>query len=1381
MTMKVEKRDGSFENISFDKILDRIQSLCNPSSIEYPSFLNKLNIDPAYITKTICDELYDGVKTSEIDKFIARKVMQMVTIHPDYGELGSRITISDHHKNTSDTFYEKVKYIYEHTEIITKEFYELVMNNKHEIQKVMNYDNDYTYDYFAFKTLERSYLIKVNDQLVERPQDMLMRVSLGLHSDNLENAFHSYKLLSHKYFIHASPTLFNAGTKSPQLLSCFLIGLDDSIQGIYKCLSDCAQISKWAGGIGIHMTNIRANKSLIKGTNGKTSGIVPMLKVFNDTACYVNQCFTPNTWVYSLDGPKQIKNITNNDELVTIDGTFKKINKIIKNNVNKKILNIRVTNSLFPVQVTKEHQLYLIKNQKKGLNFSLIKNRLKNNLIKPKYYSADELTENDLVGFPIPSYINDIIDYDEDFCKFYGMMLGDGFFCKNRNECGICLGTQHKSELIDFTKRYLDNLNIHYWITKQNGSLSFKWTFNEKLNISRHFLYDSNNDKRIHQSFLHLPKNKTLKLIEGLLKTDGSNQKELVFCSSSLQLVMDLRYILLRLGILTSGYESDRIDCSHVSCYGSLIETKKINYNLRIPKDSILEDIIDFKQKGIFKKHFLYDGMLWGRVRNIQEIDYSGEVFDFNMIDNHNYLTDMGLVHNSGKRNGSFAIYLEPHHADIFDFLDLKKNHGNEAERARDLFYAVWISDLFMKRVLTNEKWSLFSSDQCPHLENVYGEEYEKLYVKYEQEKKYRIQVNARDLWTAILQAQIETGTPYIGYKDHVNRKSNQQNLGTIKSSNLCVAPETKILTKNGYYMIKDLENQYVEIWNGEEFSKSLVKKTSKNQELIKIEFDNGSIIECTPYHKFYIIFNNSQREVTAIELTKGDQLISYKLPGEDNVNNVKVKNIIQTGRMSETYCFNEPKKHKGIFNGVIAGNCIEINEYSDDKEYACCTLASLSLPSFVKQTLLKSTDEIRIIGKDDCIYCDKTKELLDKHNLTYKYEKMNDKLRRMQLYEDLMDEYDVLVNSVPIIYINNKYIGGYNELKQKYFKASFDYELLGEVTKTAIRNLNKVIDLNYYPVPETKRSNERHRPLGLGVQGLADAFIKMRYPFDSQQASELNKKIFETIYYYALKESLELAKKDGPYSTFKGSPLSQGKFQFDLWNKETQENPEWNKIRTPFKLSGMYDWEILRNDIMKYGVRNSLLVALIPTASTSQILGNNEAFEPYTSNIYTRSTLAGEFIVMNKWLIQDLIDRHLWSRELKDKIVYHYGSIQAIDEIPNDLKELYKTVWEIKQKTLIDMSADRGYFVDQSQSLNLFVANPKINTLSKMHMYAWKKGLKTGIYYLRQMAAAQADQFSLDMSTIQKMKKQKQDKSELDKIKSFTSKNEDICESCQG
>jgi len=882
--MKVEKRNGALENISFDKILDRIESLAKVSIVDLPKFLKILNIDAAEITKTICDELYDGVKTSEIDKFIARKVMQMVTIHPDYGELGSRIAISDHHKNTLDSFHEKISFLYEKTDLISKELYEVTMKHKDEIEKNIDYDKDFTYDYFAFKTLERSYLLKWNGSLIERPQDMLMRVSLGLHGNDINSAFHSYKLLSNKYFIHASPTLFNAGTTHPQLLSCFLLGIGDSVEGIYKCLADCAQISKWAGGIGIHTSNIRGNGSLIKGTNGKTSGLVPMLKVFNDTACFINQ---------------------------------------------------------------------------------------------------------------------------------------------------------------------------------------------------------------------------------------------------------------------------------------------------------------------------------------------------------------------GGKRNGSFAIYLEPHHPDILDFLDLKKNHGNEAERARDLFYAVWISDLFMKRVRNNDKWSLFSSNECKDLENVYGDEYEKLYLKYEQEKKYRKQINARELWTAILQAQIETGTPYIGYKDHVNRKSNQQNLGTIKSSNLC----------------------------------------------------------------------------------------------------------------------------------------IEINEYSDDKEYACCTLASLALPSFVKECKLKSTDNIKIIGKDGCPYCDKAKDLLDNHSLNYTYEKMNNKLDRIDLYEELMEQYDCIVDSVPVIYINGKYIGGYKELQSKYFTRYYDFELLGEVTRTAIRNLNKVVDLNYYPVPETKLSNERHRPLGLGVQGLADAFMKMRLPFDSEEASVLNKKIFETIYYYAMLESLELSKKDGPYSSFKGSPLSNGKFQFNLWQEVHPENN--------FKLSGMYDWDKLREEVKKYGVRNSLLVALMPTASTSQILGNNECFEPYTSNIYTRSTLAGEFVVMNKWLIQDLIDRNLWCKELKDKIVYHYGSIQAIDEIPDDLKKLYKTVWEIKQRVLIDLSADRGYFVDQSQSLNLFVANPTINMLSKMHMYGWKQGLKTGIYYLRQMSAAHADQFSLDMETIKKMNTQKKEQikqgNELDRIKALNYKNDDVCESCQG
>jgi len=753
--MYVVKRDGRKEPIMFDKITARVRKLCYG--------LNEL-VDPVKVAMRVIEGLYDGVTTSELDNLAAEISATMTTAHPDYAKLAARISVSNLHKNTKKSFSEVMTDLYEYVNprtgqkapLLADDVYEVVQKNKEILDSTIIYNRDFQYDYFGFKTLERSYLLKINGKIAERPQHMLMRVSVGIHPDDIEAALETYDLMSKKYFTHATPTLFNAGTPKPQMSSCFLLTMkDDSIDGIYDTLKQTAKISQSAGGIGLSIHNVRATGSYISGTNGTSNGIVPMLRVFNDTARYVDQ--------------------------------------------------------------------------------------------------------------------------------------------------------------------------------------------------------------------------------------------------------------------------------------------------------------------------------------------------------------------GGGKRKGSFAIYVEPWHADIFDFLDLKKNHGKEEMRARDLFYAMWIPDLFMKRVEEDGQWTLMCPHECPNLYNLHGEDFDKLYLQYEAEGKGRRAIRARELWEKILESQIETGTPYMLYKDAANRKSNQQNLGTIRSSNLCT----------------------------------------------------------------------------------------------------------------------------------------EILEYTSEDEVAVCNLASIALPMFIKG----------------------------------------------------------------------------NE---------FDHKELFRITKRVTKNLNKVIDRNYYPVKEAENSNFRHRPVGLGVQGLADTFIKLRLPFTSDEAQKLNQEIFETLYFAAVTASMEMAKEEGPYSTYKGSPISQGKFQYNLWGVKDEE------------LSGRWEWDKLRKQVLKHGVRNSLLVAPMPTASTSQILGNNEAFEPYTSNIYTRRVLSGEFIVVNKHLLEDLVERNLWNEDVKNAILRANGSVQNIDIIPQDLKELYKTVWELSMKDIIDMSRHRGYFIDQSQSLNLFMENANYSKLTSMHFYAWKSGLKTGMYYLRTKSAVDAIKFTL-------------------------------------
>lgn len=752
--MFVIKRNGKKEPVKFDKITARIEKLCYG--------LDRRFVNSIDVAKKVIEGLYDGVTTTELDNLAAETAASLTVKHPDYALLASRIAVSNLHKNTIKSFSGTMELLYNCRDskagkaapLLADDVWEIIQQHAELLDSTIIYDRDYSFDYFGFKTLEKSYLLKVEGQVVERPQHMFMRVSVGIHKEDIDSAIKTYHLMSERWFTHATPTLFNAGTPKPQMSSCFLLTMkEDSIDGIYDTLKQTAKISQSAGGIGLSIHGIRATGSYIGGTNGTSNGIIPMLRVFNDTARYVDQ--------------------------------------------------------------------------------------------------------------------------------------------------------------------------------------------------------------------------------------------------------------------------------------------------------------------------------------------------------------------GGGKRKGAFAIYLEPWHADVFEFLDLRKNHGKEEMRARDLFYALWIPDLFMQRVESNGEWSLFCPHEAPGLHECWGAEFEALYAKYEQEGRARRTVKAQDLWFAILDAQIETGTPYLLYKDSANRKSNQQNLGTIKSSNLCT----------------------------------------------------------------------------------------------------------------------------------------EILEFTSENEVAVCNLASLALPRFV-------------------------------------------------------------TNGV------------------------FDHQTLYDVTYQATKNLNKIIDNNYYPVEEARTSNLRHRPIGLGVQGLADAFILMRLPFESAEAKQLNKEIFETIYFAAMTASKDLAKAEGPYETFAGSPASKGQFQFDLWN--TEPTMRW-------------DWYRLKDEVMKHGIRNSLLVAPMPTASTSQILGNNECFEPYTSNIYVRRVLSGEFVVVNKHLLKDLVELNLWNDDMKNKIITHNGSIQKIDGIPEDIKNIYKTVWEIKQRTLIDMAADRGAYICQSQSLNLFVDTPTTGKLTSMHFYAWKQGLKTGMYYLRTKAASQAVQFTVE------------------------------------
>lgn len=1382
--MKIQKRNGDFEKLSFDKITARLKKLANDK------MLGKLSkIDTDVIAQKVVSAIYDGVSSKELDEEAARIAVSMIE-NPEFPKLASRIVVSSLHKSTQYSFSDVMEMLYDNYDkngnkapILSDSFIESVRKNKDALDGLIDYNRDYIFDYFGLKTLEKSYLMKKNGRVVERPQQMYMRVCVNVFTVkekelDISKVKEMYDLLSNHYFTMASPTIFNSGSPLNNLASCFeentivatinrgpvkikdvelgdevithlgnvkkvtqlhknklgnrklfeikteknekikvtdnhklmtlngwvsvsdlnagdfiqeakigdvslflkleskkeiiddlpeyvytlgveddhsynvggiiaqncfLIGTDDSIDGMYKTMADCARISKVGGGIGVHISNVRAKGSVIRGTNGISDGIIPMIKVYNSVCSHVNQCILPGIRVYSKDGLKPVEEVTTNDYLMTSDGTFKKVNEVMVTEADvqevnwkhKKIKKQKVLASIKeelesrgnevtdeilelefrrreddeeqrllrrqvmefytsadskPLQCTSEHDIYIIPATKQNGYFKT-RHQVRHKIKKPMFVEARKVKTHDLLGYPIPRDIIDFEDITEETCYEKGK---SGDFADNE--------------------------------------------------VSR---------------YMNLPESKYYKLLQGIFESGVVEEKMNAFYlntenSNLLELV---RYLLMKIEVLPTFDNPQQMRFPKLEKYKTL---------------GIYSDFTHQKRNNTY---FKYDGFLWTKIKRIDKIKYTGKVYDFNMIDNHNYLTEHGLVHNSGRRKGSFAVYLEPHHADVLDFLELKRNQGHDDMRARDLFYAVWASDLFMKQVENDGDWYLMCPDECPNLNEVYGEEYEKLYWSYVEQGKYRKKIKAQEIWKKILDSQIETGVPYIGYKDAVNKKSNQKNIGTIKSSNLCVAPETMILTSTGYHQIHTLENKEVEVWNGEEWSKTVIRKTGENQELLKVTLSNGVEIECTPYHKFIIkdVSNGIYgRIVRAHDLSNGDTIIDYKLPvNKDSaikkVNNIKITKVEYTGRKSDTYCFTESKRNMGIFNGVLLGNCMEIAEVSNKDDYAVCNLCSIALPKYVK--------------------------------------------------------YD------------------------KSGKPYFDHEELYKVAKFVTEPMNLVIDNTYYPTPETRKTNMATRPLAIGIQGLHSLYMKMRLPFESEEAKKLNKEVFETLYYGCVEGSINEAKKNGAYEKYEGSPASQGKLQFDLW--EESDN-------TTIEKSGRWDWSVLKQEMSKYGLRNSLLTGLMPTASTAQIMGNSEAFEAVDSCIFKRRVLAGEFMVVNKYLVDDLNKIGLWNRDVKDLIIANNGSVQGLDIIPVELQKLYKTVWEISMKSVIEQSADRSVYIDQMQSLNLFMSSPTHKKLSSMLFYGFKHRLKSGIYYLRSRSQTSAGKFTIDPEIEKRLKNKK-------------------------
>ena len=1219
--MKILKRDGQYEEVAFDKITSRLRKIVGKNA--------QLTIDLSEIALKVIASIHDGISSARIDDIAVSVAASMISEHPDFDTVASRLYVDTWHKRTPSDVLETYTRL---ERVVSPEFMACITRNAAALNAMIDYRRDLDFDYFGLSTLEKLYVLRdESGVVVERPQSLFLRVAVALHNDDLKAVKETYVAMSKKKFTHASPTLFNAGTRSASLASCFLQHMPDSLDGIFKVFGDVGQISKLGGGIGIDISGVRGRGSRIESTNGKSDGILPMLQVADSVISYVNQCFIPETKVYTKNnGVIRMDEVAVGESLVTKDGSFKTVNEVFVRQVSDEpMLTITPKFAFEGVTCTKVHEIFALRGQAPMLSYAVIRNRLEKGSSVPDFCPASELTVGDFMGFPIPK---DTVDYDfsEEFCRFYAIMLADGHAHTRAGkyvEYGVTLNMTTKAGTLAFVKSVLESRDIHYWTHERQGAYSVRWTG------AVDYLYDDAGEKRMDPRFLNLPRAKTVALVRGLLETDGSVLGEIYFHTTSIDLLMSMRYLCLRLGVLT---HSDEIRP------GENITTKKLPYALRIPKHVNLAGAATFTP---YTEHafFEFDGILYTRITSIRESRYSGGVYDFNMESNHNYTTDCGLVHNSGRRKGSMAAYIGLEHPDIMDFLDLRRPGGDENARTRNLFLAMWIPDLFMRRVRDDQPWSLFDPHAAPGLNDVHSDAYDKLYARYEAEGRAVKVVKAREVWAAITRSQIETGQPYILYKDHANRKSNQQNLGTIRCSNLCVAGDTRVLTDAGHLPIESLRDQMVNVWNGREFSETIVRQTGTGQKLVRVQFSNGSDLDCTPYHKFYLV--DRKEPVPANQLCVGDVLIDWDLVSGETISGVHVTAVIDENEYGDTFCFTEPLRGMGMFNGVLAGNCAEIIEYTSPSETAVCTLASVNLNAFVTPA------------------------------------------------------------------------------------GTYDFADLMRTTKIVARNLDRVIDVTTYPVPEAETSNLRHRPIGIGVQGLADVFARLGYAFDSPEASRLNSQIFEALYFAAIETSIDLAAELGVYESYEWSPASNGLLQFDLWD------------HTP---SDAHDWTGLKRRLKRHGLRNSLSVALMPTASTAQILGNNEACEAFTSMIYVRRTLAGEFTVVNTHLVKKLLELGMWCSEMKNRIIANNGSIAKLDEIPEDVRAIYKTVWEIKQKNVIDLASCRGPFVCQSQSMNLFVSEPTAATLNAMHFYSWQKGLKTGQYYLRSKPASHAKKITV-------------------------------------
>jgi ribonucleotide reductase alpha subunit len=1287
--MRVVKRSGRIEDMKFDNITNRIKNLTYGLS---------KNCDSSKVAQQVASSLYDGITAQEIDTLSAEVCVGMITSDPDYEILATRIVASNIQKVCPNNFHIAMKKLAK-AGIVTEEVARIAGRVRDDIITKRDYD----FGYFGLKTLEKSYLQRLDGILMETPQYMFMRVSIGIHGEDIPAVLETYDKMSQGMFIHATPTLFNAGTPRPQMSSCFVAGTP-----VFTANRGPVPIEQVCVGdtVVTHTGSIKPVLQTHKNMLGE--------RTLFDVKIYK----TPKLQV---TGNHRFWSITKEQLQWGESPQWNDMNHLRVGDW------IAIPNSNTPT----EHQvldMYDILKDVQGAEHWTYSYEFDGKKMRRNTHFTSEYRPNGITKKG--EWFERYITVDEHFAWFIGSWYGDGCILYQRSSIASKRTPTHRGiafaqnpnnatfveEITRIGEKYLGvHASIH--TAKKQNCLSISFN-NSAVGTAFNILFGRwSNQKFLWPTMYSWSRSMITAFIGGLVSTDGccTLNGSVTVQLTNQPLIQSIFHLTRSVGldtsmtIMTKPYMGRDTHIGRMQIpwipevmkwvrkyYADdrLVKSERANTTLEIDgrlflrvnaKSKIMENLPEFvytlgvqddhsySVQGVIAENcFLIankgdsiDGIYGSLTECAQISKWAGGIgmhihdvrANKSRIRGTNGQSDgiipmlrvfnatARYVNQAGRRKGSIAVYLEPWHADIMDFLELRLNQGDEEARCRDLFSALWIPDLFMKRVEEGGQWSLFCPDKAPGLSEAVGEEFEALYTKYEEEGRANATVPAADVWKAILKSQTETGTPYMLYKDACNMKSNQKNLGTIKSSNLCVAPETKILTSEGQKTISELKDTEVEVWNGEEFSKVTIHQTGSDQKLLTVKTSKGLSLRCTPYHKFWVVGESDPIE--AQNLKEGMKIIKHSLPDGTINEDEKIVSVEDFSETADTFCFNEPLRHRGIFNGILTGNCTEIIEYTDKDETSVCNLASIALPKYV-----------------------------------------NEETR------------------------------------------SFDYEKLHEITKVVTKNLNRVIDRNFYPVETARKSNMRHRPIGLGVQGLADVFILCRLAFDSDEAKEMNARIFETMYHAALEASSELAEVEGPYETFEGSPASQGILQFDMWQGETKLN---------------YDWDALKERIRGVGLRNSLLMAPMPTASTAQILGNNECFEPYTTNIYLRRTLAGEFVVVNKHLVEDLKKIGLWSKDMKDLMVKAGGSIQNIVDIPDDIKNLYRTVWEIKMKDVIDMAADRGRFIDQSQSMNLFMESPTLSKLSSMHMYAWKQGLKTGMYYLRSKAKARPIQFSLE------------------------------------